>query len=424
MPHEITTKVQSVKLYRQTKDIGFVCRRYHISKASLMRWNKQYDGTKGSLAPKSHRPHSPHPNAHTETELDWIRNLHRRNPNISVNELYGKLRQQKAYSRHPGSLYRVFIRLGFRKKVESTKKKSKHNGHYDTPKELGIKWQMDVKYVPAACYVGTDGEKFYQYTIERFIYAYKEQSSYSTVDFVKRAIIYFGYEEGWYQKGLEEERRRKEEAEAKERNEVPCITLAELEEIRKGAYDDGFAEGKKEGFAKGHEDGLASGHGEGLKSGHDEGYQAGIADGAAAVDAEKAKFAALAEKLGKPLELVNESIEKELLVVVSRIARAFLEKEARVPEFLAKSLHAAVAALPSTKEGVTVMLNPADAAELLKLMPEESLSDLGWKVVSDASVGAGDIRIDSGSSSVDWKLSERIDAVIERVVNENSGGNG
>ena len=199
LPHEITTKVQSVKLYRQTKDIGFVCRRYHISKASLMRWNKRYDGTKASLQPKSHRPHTPHPNAHTETELDWIRNLHRRNPDISVNELYGKLRQQKAYSRHPGSLYRVFIRLGFRKKVESTKKKSKHNGHYDTPKELGIKWQMDVKYVPSACYVGTDGEKFYQYTVideasrERFIYAYKEQSSYSTVDFVTRAVIYFGY---------------------------------------------------------------------------------------------------------------------------------------------------------------------------------------------------------------------------------------
>ena len=58
---------------------------------------------------------------------------------------------------------------------------------------------MDVKYVPSVCYVGTDGEKFYQYTMideasrERFIYAYNEQSSYATVDFVKRAIIYFGY---------------------------------------------------------------------------------------------------------------------------------------------------------------------------------------------------------------------------------------
>lgn len=199
LPHEITTKINSVKLYRKTKDIGFVCRRYHISKASLMRWNKLYDGTRESLLPKSHRPLTPHPNAHTSEELKWIRDYHRRNPNISICELYGKLREDKAYKRHPGSLYRVFVRLGYRKKVESTKKKSKHNGKYDTPKELGIKWQMDVKYVPTVCYVGTDGEKFYQYTMleeasrKRFIYAYKEQSSYSTVDFFKRAIIFFGY---------------------------------------------------------------------------------------------------------------------------------------------------------------------------------------------------------------------------------------
>jgi len=164
-----------------------------------MRWNKQYDGTRESLLPQSHRPHSQHPKAHTETELKWIKDLHRRNPNISVSEMYGTLREKKAYCRHPGSLYRVFVRLGYRTKAESTKKKSKHNGHYDTPKELGIKWQMDVKYVPSACYVGTDGEKFYQYTMideasrERFIYPYLEQSSYSTLDFVKRAIIYFGY---------------------------------------------------------------------------------------------------------------------------------------------------------------------------------------------------------------------------------------
>lgn len=198
-PHEITTKEKSVKLYRQTKDISFVCRRYHVSKASLMRWNKAYDGTRESLIPKSHRPKTPHPNSHTEEELKWIRDYHRRNPNISVCELYGKLREEKAYSRHPGSLYRVFVRLGYRKKVESTKKKSKHNGKYDTPTVLGEKWQLDVKYVPTACYSGEEPQQYYQYTIieeasrKRFIYAYEEQSSYSTLDFVKRAIIYFGY---------------------------------------------------------------------------------------------------------------------------------------------------------------------------------------------------------------------------------------
>ena len=93
LPHTVSTKEGAVKLYRQSKDVDFVLRRYHISKASLMRWSKLYDGTKESLMPKSHRPHSQHPNAHTEEELSWIRNYHRRNPNISICELYGKLRQ-------------------------------------------------------------------------------------------------------------------------------------------------------------------------------------------------------------------------------------------------------------------------------------------------------------------------------------------
>ena len=199
LPHEISTKVGAVKLYRETKDISFVCRRYHISKASLMRWNKRYDGTKESLCAKSHRPQTQHPNAHTEKELKWIRDLHRRNPDISVCEMYGKLKREKGYKRHPGSLYRVFVRLGYRENTVSTKEISRHSGKYDTPTKLGIKWQMDVKYVPKVCYVGSDGEKFYQYTVieeasrRRFIYAYREQSGYSTVDFFKRAIVFFGY---------------------------------------------------------------------------------------------------------------------------------------------------------------------------------------------------------------------------------------
>lgn len=94
-----------------------------------MRRNKRYDGTREM--PKSHPPHAPHPNAHTEQELKWLQDYHRRNPNISLGELYGKPREDK--SRHPGSPCRVSVRLGFRKKVESTKEKSKHNKKYDTP---------------------------------------------------------------------------------------------------------------------------------------------------------------------------------------------------------------------------------------------------------------------------------------------------
>jgi transposase InsO family protein len=58
---------------------------------------------------------------------------------------------------------------------------------------------MDVKFVPKACYVGEYENAFFQYTVideasrERFIYPYRELSSYSTVDFIKRAVEYFGY---------------------------------------------------------------------------------------------------------------------------------------------------------------------------------------------------------------------------------------
>ena len=198
LPHTIETRFYAVKLYRSGCSVRFVCRRYHISKASLMRWNKKFDGTRQSLADGSHRPLSPHPNAHTPIELKWITNLHRRNPHISICEMYGKLRSQKGYNRHPGSLYRIYRTLGFSSKAPSTKKKRKPQ-KYDIPTQLGVKWQLDVKYVPSTCYVGEIPDRFYQYTmideasIERFIYPYREQSGYSTIDFVKRAINYFRY---------------------------------------------------------------------------------------------------------------------------------------------------------------------------------------------------------------------------------------
>ena len=72
LPHEINTKFYAVKLYRSGVGVSFVCRRYHISKSSLLRWNKKFDGTKESLLDKSHRPLSKHPNAHTDEELRGI----------------------------------------------------------------------------------------------------------------------------------------------------------------------------------------------------------------------------------------------------------------------------------------------------------------------------------------------------------------
>ena len=66
LPHKLETRIYAVEMYRNCGDIDYVCRKYHISRISLWRWNKKYDGSEESLIDKSHKPLSKHPTAHTE----------------------------------------------------------------------------------------------------------------------------------------------------------------------------------------------------------------------------------------------------------------------------------------------------------------------------------------------------------------------
>ena len=197
--HELNTRYHACKLYSNPRySIQDVTRKYKVSKASLMRWMKRFDGSKKSLVSKSRRPKTPHPNAHTTLEIKHMMDLLKRNPHIGLSELYGKLKRNYAYSRHPASLFRFLRKQGVFVEAEH-KKKPYVPKKYETPKEPGVKMQLDVKHVPKACYNGSVPEKFYQYTIidectrERFIYAFNELSSHTTILFLKRAFIYYGY---------------------------------------------------------------------------------------------------------------------------------------------------------------------------------------------------------------------------------------
>lgn len=153
---------------------------------------------------KSHKPKSKHPKAHTNQEIRWIRNYVRRNSRITLCELWMKLKREKGYTRTITALYRVMRRLNIKfykgMNIKNTSKK-KHNKHYETPKNIGEKGQMDVKYVPKECKSKDipEDKRFYQYTYideatrERYLYWYEEHTPANTVDFVLRVIQYLGY---------------------------------------------------------------------------------------------------------------------------------------------------------------------------------------------------------------------------------------
>ena len=71
---------------------------------------------------KSHRSHSPHPNAHTKEEIKWIKDLLKRhkNDNLTLGKIWYKLRINKGYKRNIGSLYRVMRKLGYYKQINIT----------------------------------------------------------------------------------------------------------------------------------------------------------------------------------------------------------------------------------------------------------------------------------------------------------------
>ncbi len=194
-------KRKALKLWLEEKvDIERVCQRCKCTERSLWRWKKLYDGSLESLEPKSCRPHTPHPNSHKPEEVENILRVFGKSPNITFNEAYGILRQKYAYKRTYCGFYSYVIRHNLRPKKQLDKYIPKP---YETPEMLGVKWQMDVKYVPIICYKGVmvheDDNQYFQYTMideatrERFLYPYREHNVSSTLDFVKRAIAYFGY---------------------------------------------------------------------------------------------------------------------------------------------------------------------------------------------------------------------------------------
>jgi len=184
---------QSLVEHALRHGVVFTSRRMNKARSYLYFWLKRYDGTMESLRGESRRPHH-HPNQHTEAEIKLITNMRRRNPNLGLIELWHRL-QKRGYTRRPESLYRVMRRLGMFKGKKSKKKYVPKP--YEQMSHAGERVQVDVKVVPRRC-IADPSLKLYQYTAIdeysrlRFLGAYPEQSTYSSADFIRKAIAWYG----------------------------------------------------------------------------------------------------------------------------------------------------------------------------------------------------------------------------------------
>ena len=189
----------SIISYAKRFGVSQAARTYRRNRQFIYRLLWRYDGTMESILPRSRRPHH-HPNQHTSEEIALIQRMRRRHPHDGLVVCWVRLRE-KGYTRSISGLYRCLKRMGLMgKKLPNPKRYIPKP--YQEAKFPGEKVQVDVKIVPSACIVGeaaAQGERLVQYTAidectrYRYIAAFREQSTYSSMQFVQQLVKRFPF---------------------------------------------------------------------------------------------------------------------------------------------------------------------------------------------------------------------------------------
>jgi transposase len=186
---EAHARQRYLKYFLKHKNATETAIRYKISRKTLYKWLKRYDGTWQSLMEQSRRPHSS-PRAHTAEEIRQIRRLAKKHNWEDLILAYQEMREKYGYMRSYGGFKRIVSKLKAAK--GNKKRKGRKNKPYQRAEYPGQKVQVDVKFVPEMCIV--DGRKYYQFTAvdecTRWTYRqmYDEHSTYSAEAFLIELI--------------------------------------------------------------------------------------------------------------------------------------------------------------------------------------------------------------------------------------------
>ena len=220
--------------------------------------------------------------------------------------------------------------------------------------------------------------------------------------------------------------------------EKPAVTAAMLDEMRQAAEAEGRESGYKAGHDEGYAKGLEEGHDEGAKSGFDEGHakgfeqglnegrekgyadgrNQGLKDGEDLVNEQIARFRSLADALSDPLRDVDEEVASEVVRLAGQLFAVLAGRELKTdPEFLKKTVLKAVSLLPENEQAaVHISMNPDDLALCEATFGREYMEKQHWHLKADDSLDAGDVTVGDGNSEIQWKMQDRVNALIEDLL--------
>ncbi|KAF7787091.1 flagellar assembly protein FliH [Pseudoalteromonas rubra] len=198
-----------------------------------------------------------------------------------------------------------------------------------------------------------------------------------------------------------------------EAEEVPMLTLEELEQIRQDAYEEGLKQGHEQGYIEGFDKGVSEGKEAGYKEGVTLGKEQGIEESKPLIEERLHSLSALLEATQKPLRQIDEAAEKQLLQLVNLLAEQVIFEQVKTrPELILQALKKGIDALPLHDTQMRINLHPEDLALVKEAYGEETIAEQHWQLVPEPTLERGGCHIRTPESSIDLSLKNRIAEVL------------
>lgn len=148
---------------------------------------------------------------------------------------------------------------------------------------------------------------------------------------------------------------------------------------------------------------------------HDEGRDAGYSAGVQQARSEAAQIHELLQNLQGELNQLDEQVAQSLLDLSLEVARKMVGETLQVkPEVILKIVSDAISSLPHFNQNAHLILHPDDA-ELVRKQMGEQLSHAGWKIFTDSQIKRGGCRVETAHSHVDATTEARWKRVVESI---------
>ena len=163
-------------------------------------------------------------------------------------------------------------------------------------------------------------------------------------------------------------------------------TAEDIEQWRKQAFDEGYADGKQQAQQE--------------------------------IDELKQQLREVIQFFERPLQSLNEEVEQELSLLAVTLAQQLVRREIKIePGEIIALIRESVKLLPANSRKIRIYLHPEDADIVRNTLQLDTADDeQNWKLVEDPMITRGGCEIKSEQSTINATLENRLQALAASVL--------